>query len=115
MDEDSTTMAKKITMPHEVIKVGGINHAKKTIGNYLYAYRKSITSFQVISYLQKCFSYTIKQYKNDLAPTKASIQNIVPHCFGDHKNVIKSGIVENLMQVISTNNCCMEELYVGRN
>ena len=60
---------------------------KKTVGNDLYALQKKhhILSSKVISYLQECFSYTIKQHKNDLVFTKASAQNIVPHCFGDRE------------------------------
>ena len=56
MDEDSTIMAKKISMPHEVIKVGGINHAKKTIGNYLYAYReKALRPFKLFPTFKNVF------------------------------------------------------------
>ena len=88
IDEDSTAMAKiKESVPHEVTKEGDINNAKKTVGNDLYALQKKhhILSSKVICYLQKCFSYRIKQNKNDPVLTKASIQNIVPHCFRDHK------------------------------
>ena len=52
---------------------------KKTVGNDLDALQK------VISYFQKCFSCAIKQHKNDPVLTKASIQNIDPHCFGDYE------------------------------
>ena len=31
------------------------------------------------------------------------------------KNVMKSGVVENVMQIVSPNNCSIEEIYVGRN
>ena len=76
IDEDSTAMAKiKESVPHEVTKEGDINNAKKTVGNDLYALQKKhhILSSKVISYLQKCFSYAIKQHKNDPVLTKASI------------------------------------------
>ena len=88
MDKDSTAMAKiKKSVSHEVTKESDINHAKKTVGNDIYALQKKhrILSSEVISYLQKYFSYAIKQHKNDPVLTKASIQNIVPHCFGDHE------------------------------
>ena len=75
MDEDSTTMAKIKKLPYEVTKESDINHAKKTVGNDLYALQKKhhILSSKVISSLQKCFSYAIKQHKNDPVLTKASI------------------------------------------
>ena len=68
-------------------KESDISHAKKTIGNDLYALQKKhhILSSKIIFYLQKYFSYTIKQHKNDPVLTKASIQKIFPHCFGDHE------------------------------
>ena len=54
-----------------------------------------ILSFKFISYLQKCFSYVIKQHKNDPVFTKASIQKIVPHCFGDHEKCDEKWCSEN--------------------
>ena len=44
-----------------------------------------IFSSKAILYLEKCFSYALKHHKNDPVLIKASIRNIVPHCFGDHK------------------------------
>ena len=77
----------KKTVPHEIRKERDINHAKKYIGNDLYALQKKyhILSSKVISYLQKCFSYAIKQHKNDPVLRKVNIHSIVPHCFGDHE------------------------------
>ena len=51
------------------------------------SYTKSITSYhpKLFATFKKCFSYAIKQRKNNLVLTKASIENIVPHCFGDHE------------------------------
>ena len=90
MDEDSTTMTKiKKSVPHEVSKESHINHAKNTVGNDFYALQKKhhILSSKVISYLQKCFSYAMKQHKDDPGLTRASVQNIVPYCFGDHEKM----------------------------
>ena len=42
-----------------------------------------VLSSKVISYLQKCFPYAVKQHKNDLVLTKANIQKIIPNCFED--------------------------------
>ena len=48
--------------------------------------RKSTHPFiQSCSYLQNYFSYVIKEHKNDPVLKKASIQNVVSHCFGDHE------------------------------
>ena len=66
MDEDLATMTKiRKSVPHEVTKESDINLAKKTVGNDLYPLQKihDILSSKVISYLQKCFSYAIKQHK----------------------------------------------------
>ena len=54
MDEDLTTMPKiKKAVPYEVTKESDVNHAKKTVGNDLYALQKKhhIISSKVISYL----------------------------------------------------------------
>ena len=88
MDEDSTTVAEiRKSMPLEVIKEKE-KTMQKNQGNDIYAIKKKhvILSLEVISYLQKYFSYAIKQHKNDPALKKTSIiQTIVPHCFGDHR------------------------------
>ena len=87
MDQYSTTMVKiRKSQLHETTEKSGINHAKKSVGNDLYALQKKhhILSSKIIPYLQKYFSYTIKQHKNDPLLTRTTIQNIVPSCFGDH-------------------------------
>ena len=38
----------------------------------------------VITYVQKCFRYAIKQHANDSTEIKNSLQLIAPHAFGDH-------------------------------
>ena len=53
---------------------------------YIPQKKHPILSSKVISYIQNCFSYAIKQYKNDIVFAKAIIQNIVPYCFGDNVN-----------------------------
>ena len=74
-------------MLHEVTKEGDINYAKKLQDMIYIPQKKHPTlSSKVISYIQNCFSYAIKQYKNDLVFAKAIIQNIVPYCFGDNVN-----------------------------
>ena len=46
----------------------------------------SILSQKVINYLVKCFSYGVAQNKGDAKAIQATINCIVPHAFGDHKN-----------------------------
>ena len=38
----------------------------------------------VIKYLQRCYSYAIRQNENDQQKTKDSLLAIVPHVFGQH-------------------------------
>ena len=88
-DEDSTTISriKKDVSPN-INKISDINHVKKIVGNSLYALKNSfkILSTKVISYLQKCFAYSIAQNKGDPEGTKKAIKCIVPHIFGEHDN-----------------------------
>ena len=86
-DDDSTTMSKvQKLVPFQVTKQSDINHAKKAIGNDLYNLQKTCKILQttVITYLQKCFSYAIKQNENDSEKTRDAILAIVPHVFGQH-------------------------------
>ena len=77
--------------------------------------RKSTHPFiQSCSYLQNYFSYVIKEHKNDPVLKKASIQNVVSHCFGDHEKCDERRCSGKFDEVISTNHCRMEEIYVGR-
>lgn len=47
------------------------------------AYDQS-SSGQVIEYFQRCFTYALKQNKNDPDGIKTSLRAIIPHSFGDH-------------------------------
>ena len=77
---------KTKSVAHEAIKKSDINLAKKDCRpKFLCLIEKSIyiISLKVISYLQQCFPYAIKLYKNDLLITKGIAQKIVPNCFED--------------------------------
>ena len=85
--DDRTTMSKvQKQVPFEVSKQSDINHAKKAVGNDLYNLQKTYKILQttVITYLQKCFSYAIKQNENDSEKTRDALLAIVPHVFGQH-------------------------------
>ena len=86
-DEDATTMSKvRKSVDYEVKKLSDPNHAKKTVGNALYALQKTykFLSSKVIGYLQKCFAYSLAQNKGNADATRRAILNIVSHVFGDH-------------------------------
>ena len=71
-DDDTTTMSKvQKQVPFPVKKQSDINHAKKSLGNDLYHLQKThkVLQTKVITYLQKCFSYAIKQNENDQEKT----------------------------------------------
>ena len=56
------------------------------MGNQLYDLQKGFKILQpkVISYLRKCFSYSISQNIGDSKKTAEAITNIIPHAFGEH-------------------------------
>lgn len=89
MDDDTTTASKlRETLPHSFDKWSDTNHTKKHLGNSLYALQKNhkcLTS-KVISYFQKCFSYSVAQNKNNPEALAKSLAQIVPHSFGEHEN-----------------------------
>ena len=89
-DDDSSTISKvRENVQHDVKKWSDINHAKRSSGNALYGLQprykgdKNITG-KVIDYFQRCFSYAIKQNKDNPEGVKTSLKAIVPHAFGDH-------------------------------
>ena len=90
MDEDATTIARiRAELNHEVQKWSDLNHVKKGVGNSLWklnkVFPKDLNS-ENISYLQRCFSYAVRQNKGKAENTKQAILNIVPHVFGQHEN-----------------------------
>ena len=86
-DDDSSTIAKiHEQVDANVEKVSDVTHAKRTLGNHLYAIKKDHKELSdtVIGYFQKMFGYALKQNKNDAAGVRAALRSIVPHAFGDH-------------------------------
>lgn len=89
MDDDATTMAKvqqNISQP--VMKWSDLNHAKKHLGNSLYALQKkhNCLSNKCIQYFQKCFGYAVAQNRGNPEDLEKSLGQIVPHAFGFHEN-----------------------------
>ena len=88
-DADSSTIAKvRGKVKHTVEKWSDITHAKKAFGGSLYGLQKKHKelSTKVINYLQKCFSYAIKQNKDDPQGIRKNLRAIVLHAFGNHSS-----------------------------
>ncbi|XP_076086877.1 uncharacterized protein LOC143057454 [Mytilus galloprovincialis] len=89
MDDDSSTISKvKQALGHDVEKWSDINHSTKSVSNALYTLQKKhkVFSKDVIGYFKRCFSYAVKQNKNDKDHLRQNILAIVPHSFGIHEN-----------------------------
>lgn len=93
-DDDSTTEAHiRQKVSYGVEKFSDIIHMKRSLTTRLYNLShntkfadSSILSQKVINYLVKCFSYGVAQNKGNAKAIQATINCIVPHSFGDHKN-----------------------------
>ena len=88
MDEDATTIARiRVELDHDITKWSDLNHIKKSVGNALWRlnkkYPKDLKS-ENISYLQRCFTYGIRQNKENAEEVKKAILGIVPHVYGEH-------------------------------
>lgn len=78
-DEDSTTESRlKILVDYDIEKC--------TLSSRLYGMKGKVKGMSgpVITYVQKCFGYAIKQNQNDAPKLKQSLELIIPHAFGDH-------------------------------
>lgn len=89
-DDDSSTIKKvRETVNHEVEKWSDIVHAKRSFGSALYSLQSRYKgnknlSAKVIEYLQRCFTYALKQNKDNPDGVKTSLGAVIPHAFGDH-------------------------------
>ena len=88
MDDDTTTLARVKSFKPEIIKWSDLNHTKKHLGNSLYtlAKKQKMLTKQVITTLQRWFSFAIKQNKNQVQNCRQALSQIVPHAFGEHEN-----------------------------
>ena len=97
-DDDSTTeLHIKQNVPYGVEKWSDTIHMKRSLTTRLYNLSQrskfpncSILSQKVINYLVKCFTYCIAQNKGDHKNMKRSMQNIIPHAFGEHQGCDES-------------------------
>lgn len=97
-DEDSTTAAHiKEKVPYSVEKWTDIVHAKRSLTTWLYNLSQrgkfvnsSTLSQNVINYLVKCFTYSVSQNKGNPSALQKSLQSILPHSYGNHKNCNES-------------------------
>ena len=65
-DEDSTTESRlNVLVDYEIEKWTDLNHAKRALGSRLYAVKGKVKGMSntVITYIQKCFGYAVKQTK----------------------------------------------------
>lgn len=88
-DEDTTTIHKLHSeLGSNITKRSDMNHLKKTVGNQLYELKKrhKALSPMVISYLQKLYSYTVKQNQGDPEGVANGLRAAVSHAFGKHDN-----------------------------
>lgn len=93
-DDHSTTEAHiRQKVSYGGMECSHIIHMKKSLTTRLYNLSQnakfpdsSILLQKVINYLVKCFSYGVAQNKGNARAIKATINCIVPHAFGDHKN-----------------------------
>ena len=61
-------------------------HAKRSLTTRLY----NLSQQKVINYLIKCFTYSVSQNKGNPSALQKSLQSILPHSFGNHKNCNES-------------------------
>ena len=85
--DDSTTESRlKALDNYDIETWSDINHACRVLGSRLYSAKAKVKSLtpKVIAYIQKCFTYCIKQNKGNPSSLLEGLSSIVPHAFGDH-------------------------------
>lgn len=90
-DDDSVISRTKKKVITNIDKWSDVNQVLCDFKKHLYAVRDKSCgpgsdgiSDNVIERFSKCFSYCLRQHKNDPSGLKAGLQVIVPHLFGDH-------------------------------
>ncbi|XP_078377789.1 uncharacterized protein LOC144660943 [Oculina patagonica] len=86
-DDDSTTESRlKTLVNYPIEKWSDINHVSHALGSRLYAAKGKVKGLTptVIGYIQKCFSYCIKQNNGNPKSLQEGLSNIVSHAFGEH-------------------------------
>ena len=86
-DDDSTTENRlQSLVAYDIEKWSDINHASRTLGSRLYAVKSKVKGLSpaVIGYMQRCFTYCIRQNKGKESSLLEGLKSIVPHAFGEH-------------------------------
>ena len=86
-DDDSTTENRlQSLVAYDTQKWSDINHASRTLGSRLYAVKSKVKGLSpaVIGYMQRCFTYCIRQNKGKESSLLEGLKSIVPHAFGEH-------------------------------
>ena len=74
MDEDSTTVTRlRQDNDHDIIKWSNLNHIKKHLGNSLRKLNAKVLKSGAIVWLQRCFTYAVRQNKNNPSVLKKKI------------------------------------------
>ncbi|XP_076110691.1 uncharacterized protein LOC143079310 isoform X2 [Mytilus galloprovincialis] len=84
-DNDATTQSR---LPCSIIKKDDKTHVKKNLSKRLYGLSKNykqLKSAKVITYIVRCFMYTISKHQNSKQSMKTELATIVPHIFGHHE------------------------------
>ena len=86
-DYDSATESHLKTLAtYDIEKWSDINHASRALGTRLYAAKGKVKGLtpNIISYIQRCFTYCVNQNKGQPLLLMEGFSTIVPHAFGDH-------------------------------
>jgi hypothetical protein len=92
MDDDATTIARlRKAVSHDITKWSDTGHTKKHVQNALYTIAKNHKQLTagVIKAILRWFSYAMAQNKGNAHAFKMTVNQIVPHAFGDHENCVE--------------------------
>ncbi|XP_058804476.1 uncharacterized protein LOC131671778 [Phymastichus coffea] len=82
-DDSSAVAALRRLSPYAITKWSDYNHVKKTFNSKLYDIKLNPT---LREYFSKSFALAIKQNQGNADKVKKSLENIIPHGFGEHDN-----------------------------
>ena len=88
-DDDACTISKlHKEVSADIEKWSDVVHAKRSLGKHLFELRDNTKERELtqtnIAHLQTCFSYAVRQNKDDATTLAAALKNIPAHLFGDH-------------------------------
>ena len=115
-DDDSSAICKlRKEVSEDIEKWSDVVHAKRSLGKHLYEVRKQHSELteKNISHVQTCFSYAVRQNKDDPETLALSLRNIPAHLFGDHSRCQHYGKKKRMKRKMALNTI-IGELLVGR-